>query len=349
MPGKIEPLQDRWIPALSQFLKAGLCKPGDYCDFAQPEILRWKFFGPRGHWNVPRSLMLRKGDEILAHVGICTTEFTGAGQQSAATPAVHMTDWLSREEGGSLGTLLMLQAFGLAPVQYALGCTQAAERVLRGVGFEKILEAGVFHRVLRRKNPAVWRAIHGKGRALARQAALLACDFAQSFKPAQKARTISARKVERFDSRVDQLLQQSDYQATITSRSPTLLNYYLQFPRQNISGWLLEKNSECIGFALLALIEKPGLRHGRIVECFLRPNELNLWSDALSALRVELERMDAALITCCASTPWMSEALRRSGFFRRGRIPFLLRDPKKLVHRSRPFHLSYLEADLAYI
>src|SRR5262249_11688961 len=128
-----------------------------------------------------------------------------------------------------------------------------------------------------------------------------------------------------------------------------LLNYYLQFPRHNISGWLLEKDSECIGFALLALIEKPGLRHGRIVECFLRPNELNLWCDALLALRVELERMNPDLITSYASTPWMSEALRRSGFFRRGRVPFLLRDPKKLVDRSRPFHLSYLEADLAYI
>src|ERR1041384_3577994 len=104
MPQAVEPLREEWIPPLSEFLKEGFCQPGEYCDFTDPDVLLWQFFQKRGPWEVPRSFVARQNDKIAAHVGLATTEFLSIGRAQPPVPAVHMIAWLSRAEGGSLGT-----------------------------------------------------------------------------------------------------------------------------------------------------------------------------------------------------------------------------------------------------
>ena len=55
------------------------------------------------------------------------------------------------------------------------------------------------------------------------------------------------------------------------------------------------------------------------------------------------------LVSCYGSTPWLAEALRKNGFFRRGRTAFYLRDPRSQVQREASLHLTHLEADAAYL
>lgn len=345
MGGKIEPLQEAHIPALSEFIRASFCPPGAYCVFAEPEVFRWKYFAERGRWSLPRSYIVSEEEHILAHAGVFTTAFGTPAEPSV--PAVHIIDWLTSEAAASFGALLMMRAFSLAPVTYALGCTPAASRVLLRAGFEIVGEVPLFHRVVRRMKPGVWRELHGT-QTLARAAALLALDFAQSFRPGGCAASLKLRPVSFFGDEVWNVLKNSSYNVTCTSRSPEILNHYLQFPLNNFRGFLLE-DTRVRGFALLTLVNKPHVQVGRIVECFLDTPDARLWNEAIALLEAEAVRQGAEVISCYGSTPWMSAALRNNGFFRRGRTPFYLRDPKRLVPRSAPFHLTHLEADLSFI
>lgn len=348
MPQQIQALREEWIPALSEFLIKGLCHPGDYSAFAAPDVLRWKYLSPRGPWKIPRSLLVMDGESITAHAGICTTEFLSLGKPSEPVAAIHIVDWLSNERSASLGALLMFRAFALAPVQYAFGCTPAAARVLVRAGFEEVAQVPLFHRVVSRRNPRVWRTLHGAGGGL-KQFVYRAFDLVQSFRSGKNNSRLQLREVTTFGREVEDLLGKCAHQLLTTSRSPALLNYYLTFPRNGLKGWILEKNSKPQGFAITTLVEKPGLRHGRIVECFLPEAEPSAWADAVAALAAQLRSSRPDLVSCAASTSWMSEGLQKNGFLRRGRLPVYLRDPQKHLNKSMPLHLSFLEADLAYI
>jgi len=133
-----------------------------------------------------------------------------------------------------------------------------------------------------------------------------------------------------------------------SSRSPGLLNYYLNYPLGTFSGYLL-KDDRPRGFAILALIQKPGCRVVRIVECFLDEPDAELCAGAISALFKRALEKNPDIISVYGSTPWMARGLQKAGFFRRGKTPLFLRDPKKLLPEGQGFHLTHLEADLSFI
>lgn len=345
MAGRIEPLQESQVPALSEFLRGGFCPPGSYCAFAEPEVLRWKYLDARGSFLGPRSFVVLDNGRILAHAGVCPTEFVVPG--SAPVPAVHIIDWLSSDEAGSYGALLMMRAFGLAPVAYALGCTPAAARVLLRLGYQIVSEAPLYHRVLNRHKLAVWHELHGT-QTLARAIALLGADLVQSFRPAKRPGSLKIRQVNTFGSEVDEICARANRQYACTSRTPALLNHYLHFPLRTLTGFIFE-DQHVRGFALLSIVQKPHIRLARIVDCVTDSAEASLWTEATSLLLAEATRHKPDLVSCFGTTDIMAQALRANGFFRRGRIPFYLRDPKNLTPRTAPLHLTHLEADLAYI
>jgi hypothetical protein len=135
---------------------------------------------------------------------------------------------------------------------------------------------------------------------------------------------------------------------TFTSREPGLLNHYLRYPRPGPTGWLLEREGRVRGFALLWVSEKPHGRVGRIADCFLDSDDLELWGQAVTGLLVELKKLRCDLVSCFGSTPWLAQALLSNGFIRRGRTVFYLRDTAQRLPAENPFHLTHLEADSAY-
>jgi len=79
-----------------------------------------------------------------------------------------------------------------------------------------------------------------------------------------------------------------------------------------------------------------------------RQADVDLWHAALSGLTHELAGQGADLVQAFASTPWMAEGLRRSGFVSRFDLEFNLRDRQNLIPHGVPFHFTPLEADYAY-
>ena len=104
------------------------------------------------------------------------------------------------------------------------------------------------------------------------------------------------------------------------------------------------------GFAILNLVpkDKGQTCTGKIVDCLLDDVKVPLWQAAILALTRELVHQGADIAQVCASTPWMSEALRQCGFISRFGATFLLRDPGGLIPQGATFHLTTLEGDYAY-
>ena len=118
-----------------------------------------------------------------------------------------------------------------------------------------------------------------------------------------------------------------------------------------MSGWhLLDDKGQLRGFALLNLVPKDQgrTRTGKIVDCVLDDVEVDLWQGAVLALTRELVRQGADLAQAYASTPWITDALCRSGYASRFAVKFHIRDRQGLIPHHTTFHFTPLEGDYAY-
>jgi hypothetical protein len=334
------------IPQLSDFLAAGFPQQ-PLEDFASPEILRWKYFDPRETDDGPRSFVALAEGKIVAHAGYCTTSFRRMGQPALEVPAVSMIDWYSLPSHRPMGALLMLKVFRRAGAQYTLGCSAEAAEVILSSGYsivatvphyQRVFNAGHFFRLAARnphwRNVAIqlrdfWRSIRNRGHT--------------------PSAAIELQRVDTFGTEVDSLLADGKLDVVFSSRRGSLLNHYLRYPRKTVSGWLVRQAGQPVGVALLNCWEKRGVRVGKILDCFLTVAADETWHAAIFALTEELRRQGSDVVTCYASTPWMSRALSESGFSQSGSTPFYLRDPGNLIPRPAPFHLTHMEADLAFL
>lgn len=310
-------------------------------------MLHWKYFERRGPWDGARSFIIHANGQISAHIGVTTTEFVSPGDPALAVTAVHPVDWLSNQQGGMLGAMLMLQAFGRGTVQYSLGSTEIGQKVLIGAGFKAVCTVPVFHRVLRPASFPAWRLIHGRHH-IPKQAALLAIDLSRSVFRPRTDRDFKLEPVHEFTDEVSDLFRQSRQHFVCTSRTLELLNYFLRAPGGRVSGWLCRAEKRLVGFALTSMGERDGIRVGKIVDCFLAETEGNVWRSAVQALASMLGGAGCDVVQTMASAPWFQQALAASGFFPRGRGTFFLRDLGNAVPLTQPFHLTLLDGDQAF-
>jgi hypothetical protein len=349
MTREICPLAIQDLCDLGRFLIAGFHAAPD-ADFAALDVLRWKYLEPRGEEDeAPRSYLARKeGGHIIGHVGICRTAFEGDAIPGGRITTLHMIDWLGSAEHRSVGASLMRRAHESVPTQFGLGGTEAGRTVIKRGGYEVRDPIPVYQRVLRPSHwlqvPELGFAAKGSrlGRDLVRRALLLA-GSAQV--------RVELRRTSLFDLKIEPITERAKAHAILTDRNPKRLNHLLYFPRQSMSGWHLVTPPDRLGgFAVLNLVPQHGgrVRLGKIVDCLLVDTDVRLWHGAILALTQELGRQGADVVQTFASTPWMAEALQRSGFVSRFVLEFSLRDRQRLLPRGIPFHLMPIEADYSY-
>ena len=349
MTREICPLVLDDLSDVGRFLRSGFHAAPD-ADFAAPEVLRWKYLEPRCEDDeAPRSYLARgERGHVIGHVGICRTAFEGDAIPSGRIATLHMIDWLGSAEHRSVGTSLMRRAHESAPTQFALGGSESGRTVGKGGGYELRELVPVYQRVLR---PAHWFRVPALG--FAARGSRLARDLVRrGLLPAQSARIrVEPRKVSAFGSEIEPIMERAKTHALLTGRNPKRLNHLLQFPRQAMSGWhLIAPPDRLCGFAVLNLVPQHGgrVRLGKIVDCLLANADVPLWHGAILALTQELGRQGADVAQTFASTPWMAEALHRSGFVSRFVLEFNVRDRQRLLPLGIPFHLMPIEADYAY-
>jgi hypothetical protein len=335
------------LSELGRFLAEGFHEPAD-APFAAEDVLRWKYFDPRGAdaAGITRSWLARDAEDgkIVGHVGVCPSRFRGPGLPAEGVSTLHMIDWLSTGSGTGVGATLMRRAHQSTDTQFGFGGSSAGRGVIDRGGYGLVAMVPVFQRVL---NPAYRLALSRPGilRAVKDAAGV-------AIRPPKPPRVaVELRKVKTFRDEVNSLLSACARRAVFTSRGADLLNYFLRYPRGGISGWHVMREGAIVGFAVLAVVpEAAGSRVGKLAELFLAdPDAGDLWHAAARALTAELKRRGADVALGFASTDWSAQALRDSGYAPGSRLEFRLRDRSKLIPPGATFHLTPLEADYAYI
>jgi hypothetical protein len=162
------------------------------------------------------------------------------------------------------------------------------------------------------------------------------------------ASELNLEPVQAFSEEISQLFGRAQQQFVCTSRSPELLNYLLRFPGGNVRGWVCKSAGRLVGFALTSVGERDGIRMGKILDCWLAESDAAVWKSAIQALTQKLREAGCDVAHTMGSAPWFLRALRASGYFRRGRGTFFLRDLRNSVPLNLPFHLTLIEADQGY-
>ncbi len=338
MAFEIRPLVPDDLSALSRFLTQGFGTAPD-APFAAPDVLRWKYFDPRGSLDVPRSWIAREDDQIVGHLGLTTGAFLGDGLPGGEVSTLHMIDWLSARPGSGIGARLLLRAHQGVATGYGLGGSNAGRSVGGGGGYRLIGMVPVFQRVLR---PAL-ALRQGKVARWAR-------DLVRNVQnPPQKPRTtLEFQRLDAFGPEILPILDAYRHLALFTDRRPPLLNHMLRYPRGGITGGLLLHAGNVRGFGLLSLVEQGGAHVGKIVDCVLDTSDLDLWHSAYRALTDALAEQGASSAVGFASTGWSAHALQACGFASRHGLEFRLRDKQGLVPAGAVVHLTPLEADYVY-
>lgn len=338
MSAEIRPTHLDELAELSQFLTQGFHAPAEAA-FAAPDVLRWKYFDPRGGLDVPRSYIAVEDRQIVGHLGLATGAFMGDAVVAGEVPTLHMVDWLSGRRGSSVGAQLMLRTHRNFPTGFGLGGSDAGRSVGGGGGYHLLGTVPVFRRTLRLGRLLRTAGIFRWGKELVRNA----------LNRRQRAHTsIELRQVEQFGGDIAPILAQYRTRAVFTNRRPELLNHMLRYPRGGISGWILASDGRPCGFALLSIVTQGELRLGKLVDCVLDRTNPLLWHASVDTLTGELARQGADIAEAFASTPWMATALRQSGYYSAHRLEFRLRDKHQHITPGAVFHLTPLEADYAF-
>ncbi len=325
---------------LRRFLVEGF-GANESADCFDERVLHWKYFLPIGGSGESRSLIVRHEGKIVGHIGMCPREFYVPGKGRIST--VHFIDWLASREHPLVGVTLMMQGCETAQTQYGIGGSAQGRAMLKQLGYEQVGSVGDYVRVISpgyrlRKRGGVRKyaaAMRDAGRMLLRRVAAPSTEF-------------GLEKVERFTEAIEPLTR-VESGCIYPIRTRELLNYYLQFPLGNISGWTICEKNHPIGSALLGVFMDEGVRAGRIIECFPAPAARENWHAVVWALVRELKSRDVEIISCYASSPWLREGLEECGFYLQRELPLVVRDPQGLLPGGLPFHMTRLEGDYAYL
>jgi hypothetical protein len=257
------------IPELHTFLRDGFCQADDYIGM-RPDVLRWKYWEPC-HWcsSFPRSLGIREEGRLSAHLGQAPRSFLVRGPNPASVSTSHHFDWLTRSDkrGKGHGLNLLFHSMSMTAVQYSIGGTPIAIKTNLAAGFERRAEFPCMWTVLR---PGYRLRNRGSANPL-RSVAQAAKDLGRYVSRFSRApgRSLEIERVAQFGAETDAIVDSWPEPLIFTTRSSELLNYYLRFPGDLMSGWLFREAGRPVGFAVLNVLPTHTSRLGNVVECFI--------------------------------------------------------------------------------
>ena len=320
-------------------------KPAD--NFVKLDYLRWQYLdwppapGPRAHSCL-------EGDNIIAHAGTIYSRFLHPAAEPGAGPVLsNVHSWASSRQAGPAGAMLLWQSFRHSDVQYAFSFSPQAQRVFAAAGFKFVQVVPTFRRIL----TATGRRAAYSREPLAKSVAFRAIETVLSpwraLPPVSSA--LALEEVEEFDSNAEQVARCASRHCILSARDSSFLNHILKHPFGMTHGYYLRDGSDLAGLALLHVEEREGVRYAKILDCLMISPDRWQYARAVAPLLRQLSALHADIVIVHAGTPWLQAALRANNFYNRGRKTLWVRDPKAILPKGYPYHMSLLDSDLAFL
>jgi hypothetical protein len=336
------PAQPSEQPALLNFLLA-IFGADPILNSFRPEVLEWKYFTPHPDWNGSRSFVLKADQKIAAHASVWPIRLVTHGSE---LKTIHPLDWAAtRTPLPGAGIQILRRIAAMADLLIAVGGSSDTRGILPKIGFKT---GGEFERHVYVARP--WRQLRTCGhydwktplRFLRNAAPLI-----KGLPPIPER--WQATRVSQFEPSLAQVYDEKSTALRPRSvKTAAVLNYMLQCPAAEFSGFVVSESNQLRGYFMLARVGG----QARIVDLDLqndahRPDDWRAIS--LLAAHTAVQDPRTAEVIVGTSRAEIGESFKQIGFWRRRVEPIYYLDPGDRLPAGVEFDLSLIDNDFSFL
>lgn len=311
---------------------------------SEPAHLEWKYWHARTDWPGPRSFVMVRGDEILAHAAVTPGAYLCTPPEGSVrrVEVLHVIDWAARPTATGAGVSLMKHLGQGTDALLAIGGSSQTLQLLPHLGFSSVGVATCYVRPLhpiRILTPS------------AHPISMLLPRFARSVlwtlkAPSGRTDNWNVRRLESSElSRVSTVLPIPRFDVGVFERSEELFRYTLACPIAPMSLYMLERSGKPGGYFVLSF----AFRQARLVDCWMDSENPTDWCAMLQCAVMEAKQHPrAAELAVWASDSAFSGRLRECGFHARNELRVQIHAPRNPELTSHALRVQMLENDSAY-
>ena len=334
LKSSIRPTTPEDAPAISELLWEVGLRPN-----SRSRDLSWKYW-EAVEGSVPRSFVLTRGKDVLAHAGIVPRTYAYGSDRLRV---LHVIDWAAHHYALGAGVLLMKQLRRFGDVLLSVGGSSYTRGILPQIGFDSHGTVFTFVRALRPMrilqpslNRPAWKLLP----RLARNA------FWSFSAPVPNRENWEVRQVLAENTQnLAGALPTPSATLAVLERTPRMLGHALMCPISPMELYALEQHGIVRGYFLLAY--PPA--QVRLADCWINSNDPGDWGALVDcAVHRARENRSAAEFVAYASDPRLSRCLEKAGFHLRGvqSISILAGEGVKLLQAT--LRIQMLDNDAAY-
>lgn len=303
------------------------------------EELQWKYWQRRSDWPGPRSFVMTRGSEIIAHAGTVPGSCVWAGGR---VRTIHLIDWAALPNAVGAGVALMKHVGRLTDALLSIGGSAQTLQILPHLGFRPFGQATAFVRalyplrILASGGSPAWKILPRLARSV----------FWSATAPSPGPGDRQARRVgpDEIGTVASEFPAPRRDTATF-ERSEILFQYALTCPMTPIQLYAWGQRGRVRGYFLLAFAPA----QVRLADCWVQSDDPDDWRALIQcAVRRARKDSDAAELVTWASDAVFARSLRECGFHERGSQPIQLLERKDLRIDATTLRVQMLDNDAAY-
>jgi hypothetical protein len=337
----IRPATPADAPALCALMKeAGMRIP-----HVEPEHLNWKYWHERRDWPGPRSFVLARGGELLAHAAVVPGACLTAPSVGTARRlrSLHMIDWAARPSATGAGASLLKYLRQATDVLLSIGGSAQTLQLLPHLGFRHMGKVACFVRPLHPLR-ILAPSVHPVSHLLPR---LVRSAWWKLRAPSGGADGWQARRIEVSDlSKVATVLPAPVRDMAVFERGEDLFRYLLTCPIAPVSLYLVERAGRALGYFLLSYAR----RQARVADYWVASEDPAHWRALIQcAVREAMRHPHAAELAVWASDAASVARLHECGFHARGELLLQILAPRNPELAAFRLRVQMLENDAVYL
>jgi hypothetical protein len=304
----------------------------------QPEDLRWKYWQERSDWPGPRSFVMTRGSEILAHAAVIPGTYRWNEHR---VRTIHVVDWAARPSAVGAGASLMKYLGQACDALLAIGGSAQTLRLLPHLGFRIRGSATGYVRSLHPTGVLV-PSVHPTWKVPPRflRSVWWNLRAPRGGTDGWQVRRLNADEL----SRLAAILPGPTSEMAVLERSAELFRYTLECPIAAMSLFAMEREGRVRGYFLLTR----ALRQARLADCWMDSTDSADWRALIQcAVREARHYSGVAELAVWASDPLLSRSLRECGFRARNEVPVQLL-PHDAALLPPALRVQMLDNDAAY-
>lgn len=261
----------------------------DASPMLDPALLAWKYWRPWPTWAGPRSHVIARGSELLAHIAAVPVTYRHADRELTL---LHPLDWAARPEPIGVGATLLQKLARVADGVLVVGGSSMTQRMLGPLGYRRLPD------VCRHAAPAA------------------------GVSSGEDAAPLEVRPT--TGSAAPPTLAEVFRPQLVAGRSLALDAAWRECPAVSSERFEVLEQGQALGGFMLS--QSPG--QARLIDVWCRSSRPSDWARVLGAARSAAARLrDVAEVVTLANTPLEQQALGEAGFRECGRLPMFVRSP----------------------